>query len=544
MFIRFPLLHAAFVLSAILITSAVQAAPPELTSLFPPGAGRGQTVAVAAEGKFGRWPIEARFDRPGVEFKAADAKGRFSVTVAADAVPGLGWVRLYDEDGASALRPFVVGTLAEVEEKEPNDAPQEAQMLDVAASVVNGRFGKAGDVDAFAVMLRKGETLVASLQGRVDLASPMDASLQVVTPAGFVLAHNDDYHGLDPQIVFVAPADGKYLVRGFAFPLVPDSSIRFSGGADYIYRLTMTTGGFIDHPMPLAVARQQPGTVDLVGWNIPDALRTVPVAAAPETNEVMLFRPEFANTATVRIEPHPVALEVEPNDKPDQAQDVPLPVTLSGQIGAARDVDTYRFRAAKGQTVTVRVESRELGYALDPYLTILDSAGKVLKEQDDTGESRDATITQTFSADGQYLVSIRDLNRSGGFRHVYRLSLIVPVPDYTLSVSTDRFTVAAGKTVEVPVTINRLASFAGEIEVAATGLPTGVAAATVTSLPNGDSAKLVKLGLTAGDGAASGALQITGKTKSADQELLRAATAVIEPFKVPTRNLWLTVGKK
>ena len=45
------------------------------------------------------------------------------MTVAADAPPGLRWLRLYDEDGATALRPFVIGSLPEIVEVEPNDGP-------------------------------------------------------------------------------------------------------------------------------------------------------------------------------------------------------------------------------------------------------------------------------------------------------------------------------------------------------------------------------------------------------------------------------------
>ena len=65
--------------------------------------------------------------------------------------------------------------------------------------------------------------------------------------------------GIDPQIVFAVPKDGTYLVRTFGFPAVPDAAIRFTGSDVCIYRLTLTTGGFVDHAYPLAVARASPG---------------------------------------------------------------------------------------------------------------------------------------------------------------------------------------------------------------------------------------------------------------------------------------------
>ena len=69
------------------------------------------------------------------------------------------------------------------------------------------------------------------------LGSPMDAVLQVASHDGFVLAENNDTHGLDPRVVLTAPVDGTYIVRLYAFPAVADSSIQFSGAETYIYRL-------------------------------------------------------------------------------------------------------------------------------------------------------------------------------------------------------------------------------------------------------------------------------------------------------------------
>src|SRR5262249_36007488 len=151
-----------------------------------------------------------------------------------------------------------------------NEDPKKPQVLDSAAVVVNGRLEKQGDVDGFALRLAKGQTLVASVLANRGLGSPMDAVLQVASADGFVLDQNNDYHGLDPQLVFTAPADGTYVVRTFAFPAVPDSGIRFAGGETFIYRLTLTTGGFAEYAYPLAVPRADPGQVELVGWNIPE----------------------------------------------------------------------------------------------------------------------------------------------------------------------------------------------------------------------------------------------------------------------------------
>src|SRR5437763_3466184 len=113
----------------LLLPALGSAAPPTLTYLFPAGAQRGTTVEVTAAGTFERWPVGAWVSGGGVVAKAGKEKGKLSVTVAPDAVPGTYWVRLHDGQGASALRPFLVGTLPEVLEKEPNDDPKKPQAL-------------------------------------------------------------------------------------------------------------------------------------------------------------------------------------------------------------------------------------------------------------------------------------------------------------------------------------------------------------------------------------------------------------------------------
>src|SRR5262249_10583750 len=131
----------------VLLGSSALAAPPELKHLFPPGGGRGQVVEVTASGSFERWPLEVWADEPGVVFELGSEKGKLTARIAPDALPGVRLVRFYDESGASAPRPFVVGTLPEAVESEPNDEPGKAQDVKALPVVVNGRLGKRGDVD-------------------------------------------------------------------------------------------------------------------------------------------------------------------------------------------------------------------------------------------------------------------------------------------------------------------------------------------------------------------------------------------------------------
>src|SRR5262245_5397514 len=293
----------------LLAPATVRAAPPTVTYLFPAGAQQGTLAEVQAAGTFDPWPVDAWCSAKGVEVHAGKAKGALQVKVAADAPAGLYWIRLFNADGASRLCPFFVGTLPELTETEPNDDPKKPQRLAGSECVVNGRLTPANDVDHFAVPLKKGQTLVASVEANRTLGSPMDAVMHVLSPQGFVAAENNDTHGLDPQIAFPAPRDGDYVVRLFAFPATPDSGIRFAGGETFVYRLTLTTGGYADHAFPLAVSLKDPGPVRLAGWNLPDAARAIALRPDAAADAWPVRAEKVANAAFVRVEPHATAAE-------------------------------------------------------------------------------------------------------------------------------------------------------------------------------------------------------------------------------------------
>jgi hypothetical protein len=486
------------------------AAAPTLTYLSPAGARRGTTVEVTAGGAFAHWPVRAWASGAGVSVTAGKEKGKLSVTVAPDAAPGTYWVRLHDQEGASAARPFLVGTLPEVVEQEPNDDPTRPQVLPEARVVVNGRLGERGDVDGFAVPLRKGQTLVASLEANQTLGSPMDAVLQVVSEKGFVLAESNDERGLDPQLAFAAPTDGRYVVRTFAFPGTPDASVQFAGGEQFVYRLTLTTAGFADHAFPLAISRAAPGRVELVGWNLPAAAKAVPVTPG-DGPEAMAFHPEVANTP---------------------------PITVSGRLDPG-GVDVFTFEAKKGEQFLFQVESRSLGSPLDAVLRLTDAAGKELARVDDTGNRRDPELSFKAPRDGAYRVEVSDLHSEGGPRYAYRLRALRPGPDYDLTLKDDRFALTPGKPLELPVTVGRRQGFAEPVEVSAEGLPPGVTAAPVRSTAGGASAAAVVLRLTAVGGATSGPFRVVGRVAGKEGLTRQARPAPAAAGAVPA---WLTVA--
>lgn len=504
---------------------------PTLTHFFPAGARVGTTVEVAAVGTFDKWPVGGWVSGGGVSAKAAKEKGRLAVTVSADAKPGTYWVRLHDETGASALRPFIVGTLPEIAESEPNDDVEKAQAID-QPTVVNGRLQKAGDVDCFAVMLTKGQTLVAAVEANRTLKSPMDAVLQVVSADGFVLAENHDHAGLDPLVAFAAPKAGRYVVRVFAFPAAPDSGIRFAGGENYVYRLTLTTGAFADFPLPLAVPRKG-GEVALVGWNLDGLPRRLPVPAS-DAADAVVTHPALGNTARVRLEPHDTFDATGPMNPPAV---LTPPVSVTGRV-ELRGAASFGVQGKKGVKLMAQVESRWLGLPLTPVVRVLDPAGKVVARGEPGGVNADVAVPFTPAADGPHTVEVRDQHGGGGPRYAFLLRVVPDVPDFDLTLTTDRHTLTPGKPTELIVAVIRAGGLKDEIDVKAVGLPVGVSASVVS--PAGkDDPKKITIRLTAEKAGAAGAFRVVGTSK-ADPPRTRAARAV-NPDAEPTADLWVTV---
>jgi hypothetical protein len=170
---------------AAMMAQPLWAAPPKVDHLFPAGIQHGQTAQIKVTGKLDD-ATRVWCSRADVTLKLGK-KATLSVTVPVESAAGLCWIRFYNSEGASDLKPFIVGTISEVAEKEPNNEQSTAQLIELTSSIVNGILSKNGDVDTYAIPMRKGQTLVLALEANRRLASPFDGVLQVVSPRGFVL---------------------------------------------------------------------------------------------------------------------------------------------------------------------------------------------------------------------------------------------------------------------------------------------------------------------------------------------------------------------
>jgi hypothetical protein len=363
--------------------------------------------------------------------------------------------------------------------------------------------------------------------------------LQIVSAEGFVLAQNNDAIGVDPRILFEAPATGTYIVRLFAFPATPDSSIRFAGGDAFVYRLTLTTGGFIEHAFPLAVSRETPTAITAVGSNIAGSDSVLVVPADDRLDRLTLTHPTLAGSAEIRRVAGAVEVEVEPNE-PVKPQVLSDRGSVSGRIDPPGDRDAYLVAMKKGEKRLFRLESRTFGLPLDAVLQILGADGKTLAESDDVGDSSDPELAFTPPGDGDFRVVVRDLNRRGGPHHAYLLSVIAPEPDFALTLAADTFDVTPGKETKVVVAIARREGCADALEVTAEELPDCVKAMKAISRQSDDSAKMVTLEIRSDGCSQPGPFRVVARSVDG-RGRQRNALAKIAGFEVETDRPWLTI---
>ncbi|MFO0914073.1 MAG: PPC domain-containing protein [Pirellulales bacterium] len=521
------------------------AAPPTLTRIYPAGGQRGSEVVVELSGEFD-WP--ANVWAPGLNVTPESDKGKLRVKIPADLPTDRAWLRVYSTQGASSMLPLLIGDLEELAETEPNNTVKQAQEVKPSGVTVNGVLQENGDVDTFAVQLESGQTLVAALDANTRLGSPMDAILQLVTADGRVVAENHDAVGLDPRLVYRAPAAGRYLVRVFAYPAQPDTTFVMRGGANYVYRLTVTAGPYITHAVPMTLDRPEQSPVRVAGWNVPDGTRLPmiglsspegePTAAAREFDGAGSFQypgsarlgfvaaPEYGGAARVWSTPGMASVVAGESDDPLSA-----PVAVTGCIGEKRGRWAGQVKMAAGRAVEFSVDAQQVGSLLVPGLRVWDPAGKLVAESSVDGPRQDVSLTVTPESDGEYRVELTDRFGGGGDGCFFRLVMRGVEPDYGLTVAADSWVLESGKELELEVKVARRSdpgASIGAVTISAEGLPEGVVATPVVSEATGPTAEKVMLKLSASAGTSfSGPIRLRG-TGGNDGALVRYARGPVQ----------------
>jgi hypothetical protein len=107
----------------------------------------------------------------------------------------------------------------------------------------------------------------------------------------------------------------------------------------------------------------------------------------------------------------PDVAEKEMNDSLLDAQEITLPASIGGTIGRAGDSDSFKFKAAKNQTLVFQVLAAAFGSRLDSVLTLLDVNGKTLASNDSGNGGADSLLGFTFFEAGEYIIRLTEFEK-------------------------------------------------------------------------------------------------------------------------------------
>ena len=178
---------------------------PYVTSVFPPGGQRGQTIAVELDG-------------PNVPHGTIQ-----QITIASDDPFPLQDLLVELPASGSQVLTLIRGNMPESQEAEPNNNRASAAALATNATV-NGRFQESGDEEWFRFTAEAGKGLIVETLAQRHLRAPVDTAIEIYDAAGKKLAENDDgqlfmgqvwhdFESADSRLIFQPPTTGEYFVR-------------------------------------------------------------------------------------------------------------------------------------------------------------------------------------------------------------------------------------------------------------------------------------------------------------------------------------------
>lgn len=192
---------------------------PYVTHVFPMAGNPGQKLELEPIGS-------AKLRHAKLAFVAPDKLGIQQIQLD---IPG--------EPGASATgvktnpATFIVSSLPQFIEQEPNDDPAKATRVTLPAGI-NGRIGQRRDMDHFVFKAAKGKAIRLELKARrfgTLLNSSLHGVLEVMNVKGATITSSDITHGQEAALVFTPPADDDFILR------IRD--LNSKGGESFVYYL-------------------------------------------------------------------------------------------------------------------------------------------------------------------------------------------------------------------------------------------------------------------------------------------------------------------
>ena len=331
--------------------------------------------------------------------------------------------------------------------------------------VVVGKID-AEATDWFKIKVAANQRLSFDVLGR-RLGSMVDPQLTLYdAKSGRELpeGYSNDAPGLqtDPRLTYTFKEASEVLIE------VRD--VAYRGGVDFYYRLRIGDFPCATTPLPMAAKRGSKLNVTFAGPGGDLAAAVAVQAPTDPAIPAIWVTPKGASG----LHGWPVSLllsdldevqEKEPNNEPAKANRLKVPVGVTGRFQEKNDLDYYVFAAKKGQRLILDAQTTDLHSPTEVYMVLRDSKNNQIQASNPAAASR---LDFTAGADGDYYLAVEHLQLWGGPAETYRITITPHSPGFDLTVALDRFDVAAGGTLTLPVQVARR-DYPGPIEVSVLG---------------------------------------------------------------------------
>lgn len=451
----------AFLLAVITFNFSAQAllAAPTINNISVPGIQIGTTVQITITGTdltpapklVASFPISAQKAVEGSD----NSKAIIELT-AANAQPGIHWIRIASDKGISNALSLGVDNLTQIPFTESIDALPVALAGDLSGgNILKTTFvGKAS------------ESIVVDVEGR-RIGSNIRPVLRLLNAEGVQIgfsAPQPELHG-DARISTTIPTDGTYTLEMH--------DILYKGPGPGRFRLKIGNLSFADLAFPIGVQTGRTASVKYGRTNIDSvvdissASDTISSLPLPTTGHSTGSRPRviFSNHA-----------EYVENDN---ATDVPAaPVGINGRLSKNGETDSFKVLAKPGSKLRLDVVARRAGSPVDGVLVVKAANGAQIGQNDDRPGLSDPGIDITVPGDSEFItVTLNDLLRRGGEDFIYRIEVQdISQPQFAATIAQDRLQIPAGSTQTVIVNIARQ-GYNGDVDLEFEGLPEGVTVA-------------------------------------------------------------------
>lgn len=545
-------------LTCLAVAAAASAVPPvpAVSRVFPLVGQRGAQVELEILGEYLSNTISVEFDCEDVVWTGASytssAKLVGKVAIAPDAPLGLHLLRVRTLEGYSNSALFSVGQFRTVLEAEPNDVLADSQAALRAPVAVQGVLEGSADIDFFAIGARAGQRLTIDLRS-IEHGSAVEAKMFLLDREGRRVAFNDDRDDYleTPFIEHTFESDGIFHVkidqyrgpRGFNF------------GKNSAYTLRITSLPTVSYTSPLGAEVGSSAKISIHGSGLASVNSvsltpvrgaeyarmtypyTMPVRFGPDPARADLV-PRLEGKVVRRVDSEVIAEFTIPDDAPTglwrvwvgspagiadgpsielgrlsefteaTAADAdwrPGGYVINGALSEPGEQDVHAIHTVAGQPLHFWTLATQLGVPhLDPVLTLRDSAGRRIAENDDVVAGQgsllgnpDSSLFYTPEQDEVLFLVIKDRTLRGGPSYQYRLKVQSGRPGFQLFTTPENFTVPRGGEAEIKVHLVREEDFGGEVSVWFDSMPGGVEAprgkfrADQLFVPNADGADMI-----------------------------------------------------